>query len=91
LAIGEVDGRIYVFLGLERMGGVMVYDVSDPRAPVFVQYVNNRDFDAPSEKAGDLAPEGIDFVPAEESPTGAPLLIVANERSGTVTVYEIGR
>lgn len=91
LAIGVIDGVPYAFLGLERIGGIMVYDVSDPHVPVFVQYVNNRNFGVASEKTGDLAPEGIIVVSAENSPTGAPLLMVANEFSGTVTVYAIGR
>jgi hypothetical protein len=89
LALGEIDGRTYVFVGLERVGGVMVWDITDPRAPSFVQYANNRDFTAADEAAGDLAPEGIAFVPAIDSPTGAPLLLVANEYSGTMTVWAI--
>jgi 2',3'-cyclic-nucleotide 2'-phosphodiesterase/3'-nucleotidase/5'-nucleotidase len=89
LALAEFDGRTYAFLGLERIGGIMIYDVSEPAAPVFVEYVNTRDFAAMAEEAGDLAPEGIAFVSAEESPTGVALLIVANEFSGTTTVYEV--
>ena len=89
LALAEIDGRTIAFLGLERIGGIMIYDVTDPTAPVFVEYVNQRDFAAATEAAGDLAPEGIAFVPADVSPTGAPLLIVANEFSGTTTVYEV--
>ena len=89
LALAEIDGRTIAFLGLERIGGIMIYDVTDPTAPVFIEYVNRRDFAAATEAAGDLAPEGIAFVPADVSPTGAPLLIVANEFSGTTTVYEV--
>ncbi len=89
LALGEIDGRTYAFVGLERIGGVMVWDITDPRAPRFVQYANNRDFNVADEDAGDLAPEGIVFVPAADSPTGSPMLIVANEFSGTTTLWEI--
>lgn len=91
VAIGEVDGRILAFIGLERIGGVMVYDVTDPTAPTFVQYVNNRNFsgDAEAGTAGDLGPEGLTFISAEDSPNGAPLLVVANEVSGSTTVYSI--
>ncbi len=89
LALAEIDGRTIAFLGLERIGGIMIYDVTDPTAPVFVEYVNQRDFAAATEAAGDLAPEGIAFVPVDVSPTGAPLLIVANEFSGTTTIYEV--
>jgi hypothetical protein len=38
---------------------------------------------------GDLGPEGITFVPAAQSPTGEPLLIVSNEVSSTTTIWEV--
>jgi hypothetical protein len=88
IALGTIDGRLYAFITLERIGGVMVYDVSDPAAPVFVQYLNNRDFSG-ADPAGDLGPEGVTFINAADSPTGKPLLSVANEISGTVTLYAI--
>ncbi|MEZ4868570.1 MAG: choice-of-anchor I family protein [Caldilineaceae bacterium] len=89
--IGVVNGKSYAFIGLERIGGVMVYDISDPHAPVFVDYVNNRDFsgDAEAGTAGDLGPEGVKFVAADKSPTGQPMLLVANEVSGSTTFYAI--
>ena len=91
LAIGKVRGRTYVFVGLERVGGVMVYDITNPVAPSFVTYANNRDFSKPvtDPLAGDLGPEGIIFISEEESPNGNPLVVVANEISGTTTIYEI--
>ena len=93
VTLGEVDGRTYAFITLERIGGVVVYDVSNPSAPQFVQYINNRDFTAPagSDAAGDLGPEGVTFIAAAQSPTGGPLLAVANEISGTVTLYTIAQ
>lgn len=39
--------------------------------------------------AGDLGPESIKFVAAADSPNGNPLLIIGNEVSGTVTVYQV--
>jgi 5'-nucleotidase len=97
LAIGEVDGRTYAFIGFERVGGVIVYDISEPTDATFVTYLNRRDFSVSVEDdgverlpaAGDLGPEGITFIPAETSPTGAPMLAVANEVSGTTTLYAI--
>ena len=92
VAVGEINGKTYAFIGLERMGGIMVYDISNPKAPEFVEYVNNRNLDVePGEgvDAGDLGPEGFDFVPASKSPNGKPLLVVGNEVSGTTTVYQI--
>jgi hypothetical protein len=92
VTIGTVGKRTYAFIGLERQGGVMVYDVTNPIAPVFVDYVNNRDFTvdpATAEAAKDLGPEGVIFIDAKDSPTRSPLLVVANEVSGTVTLYSV--
>jgi hypothetical protein len=85
VVVGKIDGRHYAFIGLERIGGVMVYDVTDPSAPVFQQYVTTRDF-ALDPEATDSGPEGLLFVPAEDSPTGSALVIVGNEVSGTVNI-----
>ncbi len=92
IAVGIVDGVPYAFIGLERMGGIMVYDISDPTNPSFVQYELNRDFTKPATDpdAGDLGPEGMYFVPATHSPNGIALLAVANEVSGTVSFYQLG-
>nr|WP_319395633.1 choice-of-anchor I family protein [uncultured Desulfobacter sp.] len=91
LTIGTIHGRNFLFLGLERISGIMVYDITNPKAPEFVQYLNNRNFDGDAEEgtAGDLAPEGLTFIPAAQSPTGRNMLAVANEVSGTTTVYQI--
>ena len=80
-------------MGLERISGVMVYDITTPTAPEFVQYADNRDFTQPTNTAaaGDLGPEGLLFISEENSPNGKPLLLVANEVSGTTTVYEINK
>jgi len=91
LSIGEVDGRTYAFIGFERVGGIAVYDITDPAASRFVTYINNRDFAAgvKTPAAGDLGPEGVTFIPAASSPTGEPLLAVANEVSGTTTLFSV--
>ena len=95
VAIGKVAGRTYAFIGLERIGGVMVYDVSDPARPAFVTYTNNRDFSVSGStdlaRAGDLGPEGMAFIPADESPTGRPLVAVGNEVSGTTTLLDVSK
>ncbi|KAA5539936.1 DUF839 domain-containing protein [Roseiconus nitratireducens] len=92
ITTGVVNGRTLAFVGLERIGGIMVYDVTDPTAPVFQQYINNRDFsgDPESGTAGDLGVEDLKFIPAADSPNGAPLLLSSNEVSGTVSVFQIG-
>jgi hypothetical protein len=114
VTLGVVNGRLYAFVGLERIGGIVMLDLSDPRNPEYVDYVNNRTFrdvagepvptcaafDPPESDeiddcvtgnpaAGDLGPEGLEFVPAHQAPLGKPLLIVGNEVSGTTTVYEL--
>jgi hypothetical protein len=81
----ELDGRVYAFIGLERIGGVMLYDVTDPANPQFVQYINTRDLNG----GGDLGPEGLIFIPYKESPNGKNLVVVSNEISGTVSVFEL--
>ncbi|MFN3597893.1 MAG: choice-of-anchor I family protein [Rubricoccaceae bacterium] len=90
VAVGVVDGRRYAFIGLERIGGIFVYDITAPAAPVFVDYVNNRDFSVTPGPGvgGDLGLEALVFVPAAESPNGQPLVIASNEVSGTVTLFQ---
>ena len=79
--IGYVSGKPYAFIGLERAGGgVMVYDLSNPTAPQFVQYIRTD---------GDISPEGLKFISAADSPNGKPMLTVSNEVSNTATLYEI--
>lgn len=39
--------------------------------------------------AGDLGPEGIVFIPAADSPSGEAMIAVANEISGTTTLYTV--
>lgn len=88
---GVVGDRTYAFIGLERVSGIMVYDITNPKEPDFVQYFNNREFDGNAEEgtAGDLGPEGLKFIPAEDSPNGQALLVVANEVSGSTTIYQV--
>ena len=91
VTIGQIGERIYAFISLERVGGIMVYDITNPYQPTFVQYMNNRNFagDAEAGTAGDLGPEGILFIKSSDSPTGTPLLVIGNEVSGTTTIYGI--
>jgi hypothetical protein len=93
IVIGKAYGRTLVFIGLERVGGIAVYDISNPYAPEFLDYINNRTFANPFNfaTAGDLGPEGMTFIHANDSPNDKPLLVVANEISGSTTIYEINR
>ncbi len=100
IEVAEINGRHYAFIGLERQGGIMVYDISQPEQAVFIHYINNRDYDQPvctqvednecanntyNPLAGDLAPESINYF----TRNGGHFLAVGNEVSGTTSVYRI--
>lgn len=89
ITTGVIGAQTFAFIGLERVGGVMVYDVSNPANPQFVTYKNPAIDGSTGAGATDVSPEGMVFVPAAQSPNGTPLLLVANELSGTTTVYEV--
>lgn len=97
MALGKIDGRDYAFIGLERIGGIMIYEITDPRKPRFVAYHNNRNFDvspmlpngSSNPEAGDSGIEGLIFIPADVSPTKTPLIVAGNETSGTTTVWSV--
>lgn len=95
LVIGQIGEKHFLFLGLERMGGVLVYDISLPTAPVFVDYINTRedwttaDPGSVLSTVGELGIEGLAFVPAADSPNGEAMLITGNEVSGTTAIYTI--
>lgn len=89
LTVGQVGDKTYAFIGMERLGGIFVYDVTNPYDAKFVDYVINRDLTEGGDIIGDSAPEGMAFVDANNSPTGTALLIIGNEVSGTVSVWQI--
>ncbi|MEQ8391235.1 MAG: choice-of-anchor I family protein [Thalassospira sp.] len=91
IAAGYVNGTPYAFIGLERQGGFMVYDLTNPTNPQFVTYHSDRRFSGSPEHdtAGELAPEGMQFVNASDSPTGNAMLVVASEVSGSTKVYDL--
>ena len=87
--IVERDGQFYALIGFERLGGIIVYNITDPSSPEYLSYINNRDFSADAETpaVGDLGIEDIIYIDAEDSPNGSPLVVTANEVSGSVTVF----
>jgi hypothetical protein len=95
--IGVIGDKTYAFIALERFSGIFVCDITNPRDVKFAGFAMNRDFGVTYKSgnltnvaaAGDLGPEGLDFVPAAKSPNGKPLLVVANEVSGTTTIYQV--
>ena len=89
LTIGTIGERTFAFIGLERMGGIMIYDITNPYDVQFEDYFYNRGLISGAEITGDLAPEGMTFIPREQSATGEPLLIIGNEISGSIAVWEV--
>lgn len=93
VAVDKIDDDLFAFVGLECVGGVMVFCLNDPRHPQFVTYTNTVGAESMASPDGkplliDSGPEGMIFVPANESPNGRPLLVVAFEFSGTTRVFE---
>ena len=93
VAIGKIRGRTFAFIGLERVGGIAAYDVTNPRAARYVDYINTRNFAvnplAAKPSVTDAGPEGVAFVSADDSPNGKPMLVVGNEVSGTTLILGI--
>lgn len=104
ITVGELGGRTYAFIGFERLGGVIVYDITDPKNAKYQAYINNRDFSINMEaleeesdealadglkQVGDLGAEGLTFIPAEDSPNGEAILVLGNEVSGTTTLFQV--
>lgn len=84
VTVGRIGDKAYAFIALERIGGVMVYDVTDPGNVTYVNYINTRDFSAAIKE--DVSPEGLCFLSLE----GQPMLLAACEVSGTVAAYSFG-
>lgn len=86
VALGTIAGQTYAFITLERTGGVMVYNVTDPNNPTFTDYKHSR---MTSAYGGDNGPEGIIYIAPENTTTGKGYVVIANEISGTLSMYEI--
>lgn len=86
ITVAEINGATYAFITLERTGGIMTYDITNPMAPIFISYKNSRNT---SSVGGDLGPEGIIYIAPENSPIHKGMIIMANEVSATLSLYEI--
>ena len=86
VTVAQIGSETFAFISLERVGGVMVYNITNPNNVTFVDYKNSR---STSAYAGDHGPEGITYIKPENSPNGTGYVLVANEISGTITVFEV--
>lgn len=77
VTVGTFQDRTVAFVGLERADAVMIYDISTPTAPTFLQLLTTGD-----------APEGVLYVKAEESPNRKSMLIVSSEGDGLVKIFQ---
>lgn len=86
LSIGQFGASTLAFIGMERQGAILVYDITNPAAPFFVgnlpagtNYAN-----------GLVGPESLVYIAAADSPTGQAALIGGFEVSnGGIGVYSV--
>ena len=86
IKIAQINGKMYAFVALERIGGAMMFNVTNPNNPIYVGYANNR---STTLSGPDLGAEGIIYISAAQSPNGNAILILANEVSSTLSIYQI--
>ncbi len=79
VTVGKVNNKTLAFVGAERADAVLIFDVTNPNQPQFLQILQTGD-----------APEGIIFISADESPNQKSLLVVSSEDDGVVKVFEVG-
>ncbi|MES2556905.1 MAG: choice-of-anchor I family protein [Bacteroidota bacterium] len=86
VATAVINGSHYLFVSLERVGGVMIFNIDQPATPVYAGYYNNR-FAAGN--GPDRGAEGIIYISKAASPNNNALVILANEVSSTLSVFQV--
>jgi hypothetical protein len=90
VALGMVGDRRIAILGLERMTALAIFDITQPRMPVFQEWLQMLPTTAtPAKDVKHWSPEGIVFVPADKSPSGKALVITSYELSGSISIHQI--
>ena len=57
-----------------------MFNITNPQSPEFIEWILDE---------SDVGPEGLITIPASKSPNGNDLIVVTNEISNTVSIYEI--
>ncbi len=86
VATAFINGNHYLFVSLERVGGVLTFNIDNPSEPVYAGYYNNRSV---ATNGPDRGAEGIIYISKEASPTNKALVLLANEISSTLSVYQV--
>ena len=90
VAVGMVGDRRIAVLGLERMTALAIFDITDPKKPIFQEWLQMLPTKAtPAKDVKHWSPEGIVFVPADKSPSGKALIITSYELSGSLSIHQI--
>lgn len=83
--VGNINGDQYAFVALERIGGVIMFNVTNPLAPAYTGYYNHR---TPT-GGPDRGAEGLLYIPDSLSPNGNAIVIAANEVSSTLSIFQV--
>ena len=68
LSVFSTGGQTFAAVGLERQNGILLYNISNPFMPTFVDYVNGLN-------NGLVSPESLLFISGADSPTGGAYLL----------------
>ena len=79
VTVGQMGDDTLVFIGLERTSAIFVYQLNNPRKPEPVAFID-------VENIGDKGPEGLLYI---ERDANTGWLLVTNEISNTISLYEI--
>ena len=86
VTVATILGKTYAFVALERIGGCLVYDITNPANPIYVDYKNSRNITA---YGGDNGAEGIIYINENSTSNGKRYVVLSNEVSSTISVFEV--
>ena len=83
IVVGEIGDQTLAFVALERTGGVLMYDITDPNNVTLLDYVNTH------LETGSISPEGLTFISATNRMDGTNYLVLGYEESSSLEVFSI--